>query len=115
MAIGRRQTETLGRARCNQAVEFGDAIGIQGIEDATKSIIVELLGGHARRNEAVGGFVLEKQGDQIEGLIDKAQTVEDHGFDGFSHGQVSRLRVFLGRLIQDVADAQFVEHASDQA
>ena len=55
----------------------------------------------ARRVEmAIGGLILEKPGNQIEGLIDKAQTVEDHGFDGFSHRQVSCLRVLLGGLIQ---------------
>jgi hypothetical protein len=59
---------------------------------------------------AVVGLILEEHGHQIEGVIDKAQTVEDHGFDGFSHDQVSRLRVLLGGLIQDVADAQLVEH-----
>jgi len=84
MAIGRGQSETLGGARRNQAVEVGDAIGVQRIEGAPQRIIVELLGGHARRNEAVGGLILEKPGNQIEGLIDKSQTVEDHGFDGFS-------------------------------
>jgi hypothetical protein len=46
--------------------------------------------------------------------MDKAQAVEDHGFDGFSHRQVSRLRVLVGGLIQDVANAEFVEHAGDQ-
>jgi len=114
MAIGGRQAETLGRARCDQAVEVGDAIGVQRIEGAPQGIIVELLGGHARRNEAVGRLILEEHGDQIEGLMDKAQAVEDHGFDGFSYRQVSRLRVLLGGLIQDVANAQFGEHPGDQ-
>jgi hypothetical protein len=50
----------------------------------------------------------------MEGLMYKAQAVEDPGFDSFSHRQVSGLRVLLGGLVQDVADAQLVEHAGDQ-
>ena len=46
--------------------------------------------------------------------MDKAQTVEEYGFDGFSHGQVTGLRVLLGRLLQDVANVQFVELPGDQ-
>src|SRR5688500_15065626 len=105
MAIGGGPSETVGRAGRNQAVEFGDAIAVERIKGAAQGIIVELLGGHARRNESVGGLILEEHGNQIEGLIDKAQAVEDHGFDGFSHGQVTSLRVLLGGLIQAVANA----------
>jgi len=59
--------------------------------------------------------MVEESGDQVEGLIDTPQAIEHHGFDGFTHGEVAHFRVLLGRLIDDLAHAQFVEHASDKA
>jgi hypothetical protein len=41
--------------------------------------------------------------------------MEHHGLDGFTHGEVVHFRVVLGHLIDDFADAEFVEHARDKA
>jgi hypothetical protein len=58
---------------------------------------------------------VEASGDQVEGLIDTPQTIEHHGFDGFTDSEVAHCRVLLGRLIEDLAHTEFVEHASDKA
>jgi hypothetical protein len=48
-------------------------------------------------------------------LIDTPQAIAHHRFDGFPHGEVAHFRVVLGRLSEDVAKAEFVEHASNKA
>jgi hypothetical protein len=48
-------------------------------------------------------------------LIDKPQAIQHHRFDGLTHREVSHFRVLVGRLIEDVANGEFVEHASDKA
>jgi hypothetical protein len=48
-------------------------------------------------------------------LIDKPQAIEHHGFDRLTYGEVPHCRVLLGRLIEDVAKAEFSEHTSDEA
>jgi len=59
--------------------------------------------------------MVEESGDQVEDLIDTPQTIEHHGFDGFTHREVAHFRVVWGRLIDDLAPTEFVEHASDKA
>jgi hypothetical protein len=44
---------------------------------------------------------------------DEAQTIEHHRFDGFASGEVSRLRVLLHRLSDDITNAEFVEQGGD--
>jgi hypothetical protein len=58
---------------------------------------------------------VEGSGDQVESLIDKPQAIEHYGFDGFTHSEVAHFRVLGGRLIDDLAHTEFVEHASDKA
>jgi hypothetical protein len=48
-------------------------------------------------------------------LVDKPQAIEHHGFDGLSHREVPHFRVVVGGVIEDVANAEFIEHASDKA
>src|SRR5262245_22047832 len=57
----------------------------------------------------------EESGDDVERLIDEPQAIEHHRFDGFPHGEVSHFRVLTGRLVDDVTNAKFVEHACDKA
>ena len=65
------KTQGLSSASGNEAVEFGHAIGIEGIQGSTEGVIIELFGRNARRNQSIGGFIVEESGDQVEGLIDK--------------------------------------------
>jgi hypothetical protein len=58
--------------------------------------------------------MLEERGDEGERLIDKSQAIEHHGFDGFPHGEVSHYRVLVSRSVEDLTNAEFVEHASDK-
>ena len=58
---------------------------------------------------------MEEPGNQVKGLTHKPQAIKPHRFDGFTDGEVSHLWVVLGRLIDDVPNAQFVKHAGDKA
>jgi hypothetical protein len=115
MGKARSQSEALGSRRRNETVKLRHARGIEGIQDPAESVIVELFGGNAGRNKPVGGLILEEPRDQGECVIDKSQAIEHHGFDGFTHGEVPHFRVLVGRLIEDIANTEFVEHASDKA
>jgi hypothetical protein len=110
-----RKAQALGSGRGHEAVEFGDPIGIERIQRPTEGVIVELCGSNTGRNEAVGGFILEKPRDEVERLINKPQAIEHHRFDGFPHGEVPHFRVLLRGSVDDVAQAEFVEHASHKA
>ena len=48
-------------------------------------------------------------------MVHKAEAIEHHRFDGITGGEVPHFRVLLGGLVNDVANAEFVEHASDEA
>jgi hypothetical protein len=110
-----RKAQALRSSRGNEAVEFGHAIAIEGIEGAAQGIIIELLWCDTRRNQSVCGLMLEEPGHEIQGLINKSEPIEHHRFDGFADGEVPHLWVVVGRLIENGANAEFVEHASDQA
>ena len=58
--------------------------------------------------------MLEKMGDEVELLVNKAQTVEHHGFDRMAGGHNPHFRVLLGGSINDFRDAEFFKHARDQ-
>jgi hypothetical protein len=65
-----RKAQTPGRSRSHEAVKFGHALGIKGIQGPTEGIIVELFGSHAGRNQSEGRLLLEKPGDAGERLLD---------------------------------------------
>ena len=70
---------------------------------------------NAGRHELVGGLMVKESGDQVERLMDTPQAIEHHGFDGYTHGEIAHVRVLLGCLIDALAHAECVEHASDKA
>jgi len=115
MGKGGSEAETLSRCGRNETREFRDPIVIEGIQRSAQGIIVEPGWNHSGRNAPGGWRILEKPGDQGEGVIDKAQAVQHHGFDGFTGRHVTPCRVLLGGLINDVADAEFVKHAGHEA
>jgi hypothetical protein len=47
-------------------------------------------------------------------LIEKAQAVQDHGFDRMASGHNPHFRVLLGGSINDFRDAEFFKHPCDQ-
>jgi hypothetical protein len=94
---------------------FGHLRGIEGLQGPTEGVIVALFRNNAGRHQAVGGLMLEKPGDEVERLIDQPQAIEHHRFDRFIHGEVPQFRVLWRGLVDDVAHAEFVEHASDKA
>ena len=114
--MGKRggQAQTLGRRGGNEAVECGHPSGIQRIQGTPERVIVEMAGLNAWGNEARDRLILEKMGDEVELLVDKAEAVEHHGFDRMAGGHNPHCRVLLRRLINNLRDAEFFKHARDQ-
>ena len=109
------QAQALGSGRGHEAVEVGDPIGIEPIQRPTEGVIGELRGSHTGRNEAVGGCILEKPGDEVERLMNTPQASEHHGVDGFPDREVPPGRVLMRGSVEDVAQAEFVEPARHKA
>ena len=94
---------------------FVNKIMERGKKGTAERISVEVVGGHAGGNESGGGLMLEEPGDEVEGVIDKPQAIEHHCFDGFANGQVAHCRVLVCRVVQDLANAEFINHPGDKA
>jgi hypothetical protein len=69
---------------------------------------------NAGGNEARERLMLEKMGDEIELVVEKAETIEHHGFDRRAGGHNPPFRVLLGGAINDFRDTQFLKHPRDQ-
>jgi hypothetical protein len=78
MHEGWRKAQALGSRGGDEAIEFGDIIGVERIEGPSEGIIVEMAGGNGRRDESRGGFIAEKMRHEVELLIDEAQAIADH-------------------------------------
>jgi hypothetical protein len=48
-------------------------------------------------------------------LVAVVASSEHHRFDAFTHGEIPHFRVLLHGLLDNVANAEFVEHASHKA
>jgi hypothetical protein len=107
-----RKSQAVRSGRGNEAVEYGHSIAIEGIQDPPEGVRVELPGSHAGRNQSGGRLVLEEARHEGERLVDTPQFIEPHRFDRFTHGEVPQFRILLGGLVDNVANAEFVEHAS---
>jgi hypothetical protein len=105
----------LGGGDGNQRIEFCHPICIERIQGAPKCIIIKVLGFDPRSNEPVGRFVLKKPGYEVQLLVHKTQAVEDHRLDGVAHGDYAGLGVLPDGLINDRANAKFIEHPGHQA
>jgi hypothetical protein len=110
-----RECQALRSGRGHEAVEFGHAIAIEGIQGPTEGVIVAWPGSPAGRQQSGGGLVLEEAGHKVARLGDQPPALEHHRVDRFTHGQVPHCRIVLGGLVDTVATAAFVDHASDKA
>src|SRR5262249_59595659 len=86
MAERGRQPQTRGRRGGNEAVECRHPKVVEGIEGAPEGVIIEMAGLNAWGNEPRDRLVLEKMGDEVELVVEKAQTVEHHGLDRMGGG-----------------------------
>jgi hypothetical protein len=59
--------------------------------------------------------MMEKLGHQVEGWMNKAQSVEHHRLDGMACGHHAHLGVLLRRAVNDVTNAEFIRQACDKA
>jgi hypothetical protein len=73
-----------------------------------------MAGLNAWGNEERERLMLEKMGDEVELLVEKAETIEHHGFNRMAGGHHPHFRVLFGGSINDVSDAEFFKHARDQ-
>ena len=115
MAECARQPQTRGRCGGNEAVEFRHPTGVEGVEGAPEGVIIEMARLNAGGNEARERLILEKMGDEVELLVEKAQAIEHHGFDRRPSGHNPQFRVLLGGSINDCSDTEFFKHPCDQA
>ena len=92
----------------------GLALVVERIEGPPEGVIIEMAGLHTRGNQARDRFMLEKMRDEGPLLVEKAQPVEHHGFDGMAGSHNPQFRVLLRRLINDLRDAEFCKHACDE-
>ncbi len=109
------QGQPLGGGRRDQAVAFRHSVRLEGRQGSSQGIIIALCRAHAGRHQPSGGLMVEQTGDQIQGVVDKPQPLEDHRFDGLPDGEVPHCWVLLRCLIQNVTNAACIEHASDKA
>src|SRR5262245_58123712 len=107
MAERGRQSQTCGRRGGNEAVEFRHPKVVEGIEGAPEGVIMEMAGLNAWGNEARDRLILEKMRDEVELLVNKAQTVEHHGFDCMAGGLNTHLHILLGGSIHTFHDVHF--------
>src|SRR4029453_16169574 len=105
-----RQPQTRGARSGNEAVEGCHSRLVQRLKGAPEGGIIEMTGLNAGRHKASDGFILEKMGHERELLVEKAQTIEPHGFDRMAGSDNPRFRVLLRRLINDFSDAEFFKH-----
>jgi hypothetical protein len=115
MAERTRQPQTCGRRSGNEALECRHPTVVEGIKGAPERVIIAMARLNAWGNEAGERLILEKMGDEVELLVEKAQTIEHHGFDGMPGGHNPHFRVLLGGSINDFSDAEFFKHPRDQA
>ena len=109
-----RQPPTRGRCGGHEAGEFRHPKSGEGIEGAPEGGIVEMAGPNAGGNEARARLMLEKMGDEGALVVEKAEAVEHHGFDGMAGSHHPPFRVLLGGAIDDCSDAECFTHARDQ-
>ena len=74
-----------------------------------------MTGLNAWGNETRERLIVEKMGHEVELLVDEAQAVQDHSFDRMAYSDQTHFRILLGRLINDLGNAQFFKHACDKA
>jgi hypothetical protein len=48
-------------------------------------------------------------------LVHKAEAIEHHGVDGLARGHNPRFWILLGGSVNDLTDAEFIEHVRDKA
>jgi hypothetical protein len=101
--------------RGHEAEELGHFRDLEGLQGPTDGVIVEWPGSHAGRHQSGGGLVLEDARHEGERLVDTPKSLAHHRVDRFTHGEVQQFRMLLGGVVDRVAHAEFVEHASDKA
>ena len=109
------EAEHAGRVGGEIAEELGDAGLVERVEGAAERVVVEVLRQDAGPEEALGGLGFKEAGDEVEPLINEAQAVEDHGFDGQSRRDVSLLVVLRDAGVDALGDLKLIAHGGDEA
>ncbi len=109
------QAQPLAGLTADTGKEHGHVSLVEAVQGPPQGIVVQVLGQNARTDQAFGGLVHEELGGQVEGLIGKAQAVEDHRFHGLADRHLA-LGVILGDLpVYNFTDPQFIDHCGHQA
>jgi hypothetical protein len=110
-----RKAQTLSDGRRSQTGECRHPVVIEGIQGTPEGVIMEWCRGNAGRNASIRRRSVEESGNQSARVIDTPQAIEPHGFDRLTSGEVPHCRMLLGRLLEDVANAECIAHPSDEA
>jgi len=88
---------------------------MERIQGTPQRVTIQVRGCAPLGDEPVGWFVLNNQRHEIPWLLHKTQAVEDHSLDGVAHGDQAILWVLLRGVVNDRANATFIEHPGYQA
>jgi hypothetical protein len=107
--------QTLSGLSRNERVEGRDTIPIKGLQGASEHVIIEMGCCNARSHEPLGRFVVKKARDQVALLIDKAQPIADHRFDGLAKSNGALGGILDNGVVHNCPESPFLIHSGDQA
>jgi len=109
-----RQPQTRGRRGGHEAVECRHPKIVEGIEGTPEGVSIAMARLHAWGNQTRDRLSLDKMGDEVELVVEKAETVEHQGFDRMAGSHNPHFRGLLGGSLNAFSDAEFCTHARDQ-
>lgn len=105
------EAQALGSTGSNETIEGRDAIGVEGIQAPPEHIIIAVGRRHPRPHETLGRFMLKKARHQRQLLIHEPEAIAEHRFDRVAEGDGALGHILGHRVINDVANAQFLTQA----
>jgi hypothetical protein len=112
---GRGASQTCRRGGGHAAVAGRHPRGLAGVPGPPARLIRALAREPAGRHEAGGGLRRAAPGDAVARWRDPSQAMAHHGVARCPDGEVAPCRVVVGRLVHDIAQAQVVQPAGDEA
>jgi hypothetical protein len=109
-----RKPQTCGSGRGKEAVEFRHPVIVKRIPRTAERVIIAMVRLNTRGDASRERLVLKKMRHQGKPLVDKAQAIQDHGFDGMACSDNPHCRVVLRCLINNLSDTKCFKHACDE-
>jgi hypothetical protein len=109
------EAEPFGGPPGDRAVEFSEPEGLKRIQCLAQGVVVEMFGAYPGSHQSLGRLVAEELGHQVQAPVGEARAVEDHRFEGLTDADLALGEVLRDHLIDQLANAEFIEHPRDQA